>query len=76
MSRSRARRWTRLTLGLAAMGLTALALSVASGLLGPVVEESRQRDLESDAYFYTELGGVEAFLEDDGRYRRQSTREE
>jgi hypothetical protein len=73
MSRDPLRRWAGLALGLAGMGLASLALSHASGGAGPVVAESRERGLESDAYFYTEVGDVGAFLEDDGRYGRQST---
>ena len=76
MRTSRLRRWTSLALGLAGMGLAALALSLGSRSAGSVITQSRERGLESDGYFYTEVGGVEAFLEDDGRYRRQSTRDE
>ena len=75
MSGGRLRRWTRLALGLLGMGLAVLALNVAGGSAGPVIEESRQRDLEADAYFYTEVSDVSEFLGEEGRYR-QSTRDE
>jgi hypothetical protein len=76
MRTSRLRRWTSLALGLAAMGLAALTLSHGSRSAGSVITQGQERGLESGAYFYTEVDGVEAFLDDEGRYRRRSTRDE
>ena len=76
MRKGRLRRWASLVLGLAAMGLAAGALSHGGRSAGPVMTASRERGLEADAYFYTEVGGVEAFLGDEGRYGRQSTSDE
>jgi hypothetical protein len=53
-----------------------LALHHASAATGDVMALSQARGLESDAYFYTEAGDVGAFLDDQGRYRRQSLSDE
>jgi len=66
------RRWTGLALGLALMAVAVVALHRATPSAGDVVAQSRAQGLESDAYFYTEVSDVGAFLEDQGRYKRQS----
>ena len=70
------RRWMGLVLGLAMMAVAVAGLHQASTSAGDVMAQSREKGLESDAYFYTEVDGVEAFLEDEGRYRPQSTSDE
>ena len=59
---ARARPW-RLALAVAVT-----ALHHASSSAGEVVAQSRSQGLESDAYFYTEVSAVRAFLDDQGRY--------
>jgi len=62
------RRWMALVLGLALVAVTVVALDRASSSAGDVLAQSRTQGLESDAYFYTEVGDVRAFLDDEGRY--------
>ena len=69
MTNGALRRWMGLALGLALTVVTVVALNRASSSAGPVVAQSRARGLEADAYFYTEVSDVGAFLDDQGRYR-------
>ena len=62
------RRGVGFILGLALMAVTVVALDRASSSAGDVLAHSRAQGLESDAYFYTEVGDVLAFLDDEGRY--------
>jgi hypothetical protein len=62
------RRWKGLALGLVMITVAVVALHHASSSAGDVVAQSRARGLESDAYFYTEVSDVRAFLDDQGRY--------
>ena len=62
------RRWMGLALGLALMAVAVGALHRASSSAGEVIMQSRVQGLESDAYFYTEVNDVRAFLDDQGRY--------
>ena len=62
------RRWMSLALGLALMAVAVGTLHRASSSAGEVMVQSRVQGLESDAYFYTEVGDVGAFLGDLGRY--------
>ena len=62
------RRWMGLVLGLALMAVTVLVLDRASSSAGEVLASSRTQGLESDAYFYTEVSDVRAFLVDEGRW--------
>jgi hypothetical protein len=57
-----------LALGLALMATTVVALGHASSSAGDVLVQSQAKGLESDAYFYTEVGDVGAFLAEQGRY--------
>mgnify|MGYP001821725604 CR=1 FL=1 len=70
------RRWTGLALGLAVMAVAVAALHHTSSSAGDVMVQSRAQGLESDAYFYTEVGDVGAFLDHEGRYRHQSLHDE
>jgi len=62
------RRWMGLVLGLTLMAVTVVALDRATPSAGDVLAQARTQGLESDAYFYTEVGDVRAFLDDEGRY--------
>jgi hypothetical protein len=69
VSSDKPRRWVCLALGLALMALAVVGLSHGSSSTGTgVIAQARARGLESDAYFYTEVSDVGAFLEDEGRY--------
>ena len=70
------RRGMGLALGLAVMAVAVVGLHHASSAAGKVVAQSRDRGLESDAYFYTEADDVGAFLADEGRYRRPPRHDE
>ena len=70
------RGWLGLTLGLALMAIAVAGLHRASASAGDVMALSQARGLESDAYFYTEVNDVRAFLDDQGRYGRPSPRRE
>lgn len=77
MTRKAFRRWMGLALGLAVMALAVVGLHQASSSPDTgVVAQSRVQGLESDAYFYTEVGDVRAFLDDEGRYGSESISEE
>ncbi len=54
------------------MGCGVLALHRTSASASGVMALSQARGLESDAYFYSEVSDVGAFLEDDGRYAHPS----
>jgi hypothetical protein len=54
--------------GLALMGLAVSALHHTSASASDVMALSQARGLESDAYFYSEVDDLQAFLEEDGRY--------
>jgi hypothetical protein len=68
MRGGRHRGWTGLALGLALMAATLILLHLASVRAGPLLEQSRARALESDAYFYTEAGDLREFLGKEGHY--------
>ena len=63
-----------LGLSLAGVALVVAGLNRASASVGDVVAQSREKGLESDAYFYTEVSDVGAFLDDEGRYRGRDGR--
>jgi hypothetical protein len=58
------------------MGLVVVALHHTSASAGDVMAQSRARGLESDAYFYSEVDDLQAFLGDEGRYGRAPAGEE
>jgi hypothetical protein len=66
------RSWAGLMLGLVVMAVVVAALhqtsTPRSGLEDNVVVQGRARGIEADAYFYTEVGNVRAFLDASGRY--------
>jgi hypothetical protein len=72
VSRSRLRRWGALGLGLGLMAGSVVAMHHGTSSAGEVMARSRAQGLESDAYFYTEVDDVGAFLDDQGRYGRPS----
>ena len=60
-----------LVLGLALMAAAVVVLhrtSAASDTVWAVLAHSRTQGLETDAYFYTEVGAVRSFLDERGRY--------
>jgi hypothetical protein len=64
-------RWMGLVLGLALMAAAVVILHRTSAVKDPVwavLAHSRAQGLEADAYFYTEVGDVRAFLDARGRY--------
>ena len=69
MSRSGLRRWGALAVGLASMAVAVVALHHASSSTSDVLVRSRAEGVETDAYFYSEVGDVGEFLDDEGRYR-------
>jgi hypothetical protein len=58
-----------LALGLGLMAAAVVLLHQTSSSAPDVVSRSRSLCLESDAYFYSEVSDVRAFLHEDGRYR-------
>ena len=76
---SAARRWARLGLGLAAAAGAVTALHLASGALpgstGALISRNQREDVEVQAIFYSEVGDLAAFLDDEsGRYARACSR--
>ncbi len=70
-------RWLRLVLGLAAVALFVGLLHVGSvhlgGAAGRLIENNLERDLEASALFYSEVTGLEDFLDDrTGAYGRNA----
>jgi hypothetical protein len=74
MRGGRGGRWASLALGLAVMALAVAALGRAGSSAGGLLAHSRMRELESDAYFYTEVGDVREFLGGGDRRRLEAKR--
>ena len=65
-----------LVLGLGLMVAAVVALHHASSSAPEVVAQGRMQGIETDAYFYSEVSDVRAFLHEDGRYHApRATRE-
>jgi hypothetical protein len=67
------RGWMGLALGLGLMLAAVVVLHQASSSASDVVAQGRTQGLESDAYFYSEVSDVRAFLREGGRYVPRST---
>ena len=69
------RRWLALLAGTALIGLFVAGLHLVTphlgGSTGMLIESNRSHDREVWAYFYTEVGELEEFLED-GRYGKRA----
>ncbi len=73
------RSWLALLSGLALLGLFVLGLHQVTphlgGSTGEMIEDNRSEDREVWAYFYSEVGDLEEFLDDEeGRYGKQAVR--
>jgi hypothetical protein len=60
-------RVARLLLGLCVLVSLAVGLDCFGGEVSQI-QHNRQLDVEVDAYFYSEVGGLEEFLDKSGRY--------
>jgi hypothetical protein len=74
-------RWFRLALGITGVGLFVVLLHLLSGSVpgstGALIEHNRRKQIEVGAYFYSEVGDLKEFLDDQsGRYGRASLQEE
>ncbi len=72
-------RWNYLLLGLVSVTLFITLLHQLStrlaGVPGDLIDRNRREGLEVDAYFYSEVGDLREFLDDEqGRYGRRSLR--
>ena len=73
------RRWLALLSGIALLALFVLGLHRITphlgGSTGAMIEDNRREDREVWAYFYSEVGGIEEFLDDEeGRYGKRAAR--
>ena len=72
-------RWNCLLLGLVSVVLFIALLHQVStrmaGIPGELIERNQREELEVDAYFYSEVGELGEFLDDQqGRYGRRALR--
>lgn len=70
-------RWNYLLLGLVSVALFMTLLHLLSarmtGFPGELIERNQRQELEVDAYFYSEVGDLSEFLNDEqGRYGRHT----
>ncbi len=70
-------RWNCLLLGLVSVALFITLLHQLStrmaGIPGDLIDRNQREELEVDAYFYSEVGDLSEFLDDEqGRYGRRS----
>ncbi len=72
-------RWNCLLLGLVSVALFITLLHQLStrmaGIPGDLIDRNQREELEVDAYFYSEVGDLSEFLDDEqGRYGRRALR--
>jgi hypothetical protein len=73
-------RWNYLLLGLVSVALFMTLLHRLSarltGVPGELINQNQRQEIEVDAYFYSEVGDLSEFLDDDqGRYGRHAFHE-
>ena len=73
-------RWNYLLLGLVSAALFMTLLHRLSermtGVPGELINRNQRQEIEVDAYFYSEVGDLSEFLDDEqGRYGRHSVHE-